>query len=93
MCPSKPRKSNFFWRDVPGFCRDIPGAPEKFEKKKFVFNSRPLEKTLTTPLNPEFAIDTEIKAKRNNITSGLKDLQNYESESESKIRGEVSVWA
>ena len=23
-----------FWRDIPGFCRDIPGAPEKFEKKK-----------------------------------------------------------
>ena len=31
-----------FWRDIPGFCRDIPAAPEKFEKKKFVFNSRPL---------------------------------------------------
>ena len=26
--------SNFFLRDVPGFCRDIPGVPEKFEKKK-----------------------------------------------------------
>ena len=22
-----------FWRDIPGFCRDIPEAPEKFEKK------------------------------------------------------------
>ena len=30
-----------FWRDVPGFCRDIPEAPEKFEKKMFGFNSRP----------------------------------------------------
>ena len=30
-----------FWRHIPGFCRDIPGTPEKFEKK-FVFNSRPL---------------------------------------------------
>ena len=30
-----------FSRDIPGFCRDIPEAPEKFEKK-FVFNSRPL---------------------------------------------------
>ena len=30
-----------FWQDIPGFCRDIPGAPEKFEKKQFVFNSRP----------------------------------------------------
>ena len=27
-----------FGQDIPGFCRDIPGAPEKFEKKKFVFN-------------------------------------------------------
>ena len=23
----------FFWRDIPGFCRDIPETPEKFEKK------------------------------------------------------------
>ena len=34
-----------FWRDIPGFCRDIPEAPEKFEKKMFGFNSRPLEKS------------------------------------------------
>ena len=32
-----------FWWDIPGFCRDIPEAPEKFEKKMFGFNSRPLE--------------------------------------------------
>ena len=32
-----------FGRDIPGFCRDIPGAPEKFEKKKFVFNFRSLK--------------------------------------------------
>ena len=31
-----------FWRDIPGFCQDIPEAPEKFEKKMFGFNSRPL---------------------------------------------------
>ena len=43
VCPSKPRESNFFWRDIPGFCRDIPEAPEKFEKKMFGFNSRPLD--------------------------------------------------
>ena len=36
------REIKLFWRDIPKFCRDIPGAPEKFEKKKFVFNSRPL---------------------------------------------------
>ena len=22
-----------FWRDIPGFCRNIPGVPDKFEKK------------------------------------------------------------
>ena len=27
---------------IPGFCRDIPGVPEKFEEKKFVFDSRPI---------------------------------------------------
>ena len=42
VCPSKPGKLKLFWRDIPGFCRDIPGAAEKFEKKKFVLNSRPL---------------------------------------------------
>ena len=39
---SKPGKSNFFWRDIPEFCRDIPEVPEKFEKKKFVFSFWPL---------------------------------------------------
>ena len=38
------RKIKFFWRDIPGFCWDIPAAPEKFEKKKFVFNFWPLAK-------------------------------------------------
>ena len=33
-----------FWRDIPGFRRDVPGAPEKFEKKRFVFNFGPLER-------------------------------------------------
>ena len=31
-----------FWRDIPGFCRDIPKAPEKCEKKIFGFNFWPL---------------------------------------------------
>ena len=30
-----------FWRDIPGFCWDIPEMPDKFEKK-FVFNFWPL---------------------------------------------------
>ena len=27
------REITFFWRDIPGFCWDIPAVPEKFEKK------------------------------------------------------------
>ena len=34
VCPSKPGKSNFWGRDIAGFCRDIPEEPEKFEKIK-----------------------------------------------------------
>ena len=38
------RKIKHFWRDIPGFCRKvILGAPEKFEKKEFMFDSRPLK--------------------------------------------------
>ena len=36
------REIKLFGRDIPGFCRDIPEVPEKFEKKKFVFNFRSL---------------------------------------------------
>ena len=32
------REINLFGWDIPGFCQDIPGVPEKFEKKKFVFD-------------------------------------------------------
>ena len=38
------REIKLFCRDIPGFCRDIPEVPEKFEKKKFVFNFRSLQK-------------------------------------------------
>ena len=34
VCPSKPRETKLFWRDIPGFCRDILEVPEKFEKKR-----------------------------------------------------------
>ena len=27
------RETKLFWRDIPGFCWDIPGVSEKFEKK------------------------------------------------------------
>ena len=37
------REIKLLGRDIPGFCRDIPEVPEKFEnKKKFVFNFRSL---------------------------------------------------
>ena len=36
------REIKLFGWDIPGFCRDIPEMPEKFEKKKFVFNFRSL---------------------------------------------------
>ena len=36
------REIQLFGRDIPGFCWDITAVPEKFEKKKFVFNFWPL---------------------------------------------------
>ena len=41
--PFETREIKLFWRDIPGFCRDIPEAPEKFEKKMFGFNFRSLK--------------------------------------------------
>ena len=41
VCPSKPRETKLFWWDIPGFGWDIPAAPEKFEKKRSVFNFWP----------------------------------------------------
>ena len=35
--PLGTREIKLFWRDIPGFCWDIPELPEKFEKKKFGF--------------------------------------------------------
>ena len=43
VCPSKPRETKLFGGISRDFCRDVLGAPEKFEKKKFVLNSRPLQ--------------------------------------------------
>ena len=31
--PLEAREIKLFSRDIPGFCSDIPAAPEKFEKK------------------------------------------------------------
>ena len=41
--PLETREIKLFWRDIPGFRWDIPGVPEKFEKKKFGFNFRSLK--------------------------------------------------
>ena len=40
-CPLKPRENNIFRGISKEFCRDIPGVPEKFENREFVFNSSP----------------------------------------------------
>ena len=32
------REIKLFGWDIPGFCWDIPAVPEKFERKKLVFN-------------------------------------------------------
>ena len=29
VCPSKPREIKLFWREIPGFCRDIPASARK----------------------------------------------------------------
>ena len=42
VCPSNPKETKLFGGISRGFARDIPGVPEKFEKKKFVFNFWPL---------------------------------------------------
>ena len=34
VCSFETQGNQIIWRDIPGFCQDIPGAPEKFEKQK-----------------------------------------------------------
>ena len=46
--PLETREIKLFWRDIPGFCRDIPEVPEKFENKKFGFNFRSPEEGTQT---------------------------------------------
>ena len=40
LCPSKPRETKLFGGISRDVGRDALGAPEKFEKKRSVFNSR-----------------------------------------------------
>ena len=46
--PIEAQGNQTFWRDVPGFWRDIRGVPEKLEINLLVFSFR----TLTEPLRP-----------------------------------------
>ena len=39
--PLEARETKLLWRDIPGFCWDIPGGPDKCVKKKFVFDFGP----------------------------------------------------
>ena len=39
----KTQGNQTFWRDIPGFCWDIPGVPEKFEKKSLCSILGPLK--------------------------------------------------
>ena len=50
------QRNQTFWRDIPGFCRDNPGVPEKFEKRKVCvqFSSpKKLEKKTYGPPDPQ----------------------------------------
>ena len=50
VCPSKPRETKLFRRDIPRFCLDIPGVPEKFEKKSLCSILVPYLSTLASML-------------------------------------------
>ena len=77
--PSKPRETKVLGQDIPGFCRDIPGAPEKFEKKRFVFNFRPLERSGNPPEHPFLRLFF-VFASQNKITLQCQNnLENVHS--------------
>ena len=46
LCMSlEPREIKLFWRDIPGFCRDIPAVPENLrEIRKIFFRGRNFQK-------------------------------------------------
>ena len=60
-----------FWRDIPGFCRDIPEAPEKFEKKMFGFNSRPLNEKIPI-MNSQWPTQQIVVANSKEFTEAEK---------------------
>ena len=55
------REIKLFWRDIPGFCWDIPAAPEKFEKKKFVFVYWPLFELVACTHSGSFLVTVLIR--------------------------------
>ena len=55
-CPSKARETKLFGRDIPGFCWDVSGAPEKFEEKMFVFNFGPLLECLFYAMSCDYSL-------------------------------------
>ena len=63
VCPSKPWETKLFGGISPDFCRDIPGAPEKFEKKSLCSISAPRVITLKRlrQSNPPFKKLTGMK--------------------------------
>ena len=67
------REIKLFWRDIPGFCRDIPAVPEKFEQKKFVFKFRPLNIGLA---KPRFRYTPENVFRKESRKSGQERVQN-----------------
>ena len=64
------RETKLFWWDILGFCRDIPEVPEKFEKKKFVFNFRSL--VLTRPENSLANLGHQLSLKRKAANQALR---------------------
>ena len=49
--PLETREIKLFWRDIPGFCRDILKLPEKFEKKSLGSIFVPYQNGFWTSLN------------------------------------------
>ena len=86
--PLKTREIKLFWRDIPGFCWDIPAVPEKFEKKKFGFNFCPLPsdtKLLLTKNYFEIIIFEKLRISRVISGKSLSFLEILRAQIPSKI--------
>ena len=65
------REIKLFWRDIPGFCWDIPAVSEKFEKRKFVFNFWPHTVLKSRPPSTEPKIPKPRKVSRSSPKKSL----------------------